>query len=187
MITLNDCPPLPSLSRSGTSVLSALPRPSLPSMTVHLSLPCPDLERVYSAHRVELPSQSDVDGAVAAILRLQRMYKLSTSRVYAGDYSGYAGPALSPLIAYALGSRAFTDGMLEQSEQWLQLAADRMQLAAHERQPEMTSTPEDNGVYTSAQKAATISLLGRVNIYVNDDTLLPGRLRWYNMVVASST
>ena len=132
-----------------------------------------DLKRVFSTHHVELPSQADVDGAVAAILRLQRVYNLSTPQIYAGNYSGYTGPALSPLVAYVVGGRAFSDGHLEQSRQWLQLAVDKMQLAA---EPEMTSMPEDNGVYTSQEKAAAIALLGRVHIYVKYQKLFQDQI-----------
>ena len=65
-------------------------------------------------HKAELPSQSDLDGTLAAILRLQRFYNIPTYKVYAGNYTGYTGPSLSPLDAYHLGRRAFEDGMIKQ-------------------------------------------------------------------------
>ena len=107
---------------------------------------------------------------MAGILRLQRVYKLSTSDMYAGNYSGYTGPALSPLTAYAIGRQAFSDGLLDQSIQWLQLAVDQMRPeAAGRHRQEVTSSAavDENGVYTSHQRAAVIALLGRAYVFVS--------------------
>ena len=124
-----------------------------------------ELQKLLSQTSSELPSQSDVEGALAAILRLQRVYNISTSQIYAGNYSGYTGPVLSPLDAYEIGKEAFTDGMLAQSEEWLQLAIDEMRTATGSADSPPFS--EADGGFTATDIAGAISLLGRVHKFVS--------------------
>ena len=122
---------------------------------------------MITKHKAELPSQSDLDGSLAAILRLQRFYNIPTSQVYVGNYTGYTGPSLSPPDAYYLGRRAFEDGMIKQSIQWLEEA--RMLLVhAGKTSPEAGSTP----AYSAAEKSSVSSLLGRVYLWVRDAFIL---------------
>ncbi|KAK7504597.1 hypothetical protein BaRGS_00004083, partial [Batillaria attramentaria] len=73
-----------------------------------------------------LPTEEDFVGAQSALVRLQYVYRLNVSDMYNGDYLGYLGPRLEPQDAFELGRQAFIDGFLEQSRQWLDLAAEKM-------------------------------------------------------------
>ena len=127
----------------------------------------PELQKLLTQTSSELPSQVDVDGALAAILRLQRVYNLSTSQIYAGNYSGYTGPVLSPLDAYAIGREGFTAGMLDQSEEWLRLATTEMQKAREQTSADFSPNSGTKLGFTEAERAAAIALLGRVNKFVS--------------------
>ena len=147
----------------------------------------PALQKLMTTAPSELPSQSDVSGALAAILRLQRVYNLSTEQVYAGNYSGFTGPALSPLDAFRVGQQAFTDGMLAHSEDWLRLAVREMQgrkaATSTELNTELKHFPVEPSLpavvtpdvvalraeagFTASERAAAISLLGRVHKFVS--------------------
>ncbi|KAK7114223.1 hypothetical protein V1264_000315 [Littorina saxatilis] len=128
----------------------------------------PELHTVFSTHGVALPSQEDMEGAIAGILRLQRVYNISTMDIYAGNYRGFTGPALSPLTAFAIGRQAFSDGLLTNSVEWLQFALNKMRSAAGKAKQEVTSNPEDDGVYNKFQIANAIGLLGRAYAYKGD-------------------
>ena len=119
------------------------------------------MKHLLTKHETEIPLESDLEGSLAAILRLQRVYNISTSQIYAGNYSGYIGPTLSPLDAYDIGRRAFVDGMLKQSVDWLETARMQMQRARMTSQ-EVGSKP----AYSAMELSSVLSLLGRVYIWV---------------------
>ncbi|XP_070183336.1 prolyl 4-hydroxylase subunit alpha-1-like, partial [Littorina saxatilis] len=126
-----------------------------------------EIANILSDDKTTLPTESDLSGSKAAILRLERVYNLSASDILAGNYRGYQGPPLSPLDAYEIGKQAFTDGMLEQSERWLRLSVAEMNkdinLNVGTLEPgssDVTSGQESG--FTPLQRAGVLAVLGRV-------------------------
>ena len=109
-----------------------------------------------------LPTENDYQGSLSSLIRLQRVYTLSVQHMYAGNYSGYEGPALQPEDAFLLGRQAFMDGYLQEAIQWLKLAVDVT------RSPETASSASSSapGV-TPFSLAQTASLLGRAFFFVS--------------------
>ena len=105
-----------------------------------------------------LPTENDYQGSLSSLIRLQRVYTLSVQHMYAGNYSGYEGPALQPEDAFLLGRQAFMDGYLQEAIQWLKLAVDVM------RSPETASSAPGVTPFSLAQ---TASLLGRAFFFVS--------------------
>lgn len=101
-----------------------------------------------------LPVRADYEGAMAAIVRLQRLYRLQVPDIYSGNYLGYLGPPLGPTDAFEVGRQAFVDGYLAESISWLELAADKQR---HEALSPQTL-------------AHTLGLLGRAYFYVSKQT-----------------
>ena len=86
---------------------------------------------------------------------------LSVQHMYAGNYSGYEGPALQPEDAFLLGRQAFVDGYLQEAIEWLELAVDVM------RSPETASSSSSAPGVTPFSLAQTASLLGRAFFFVS--------------------
>ncbi|PVD36758.1 hypothetical protein C0Q70_03748 [Pomacea canaliculata] len=98
-----------------------------------------------------LPVRADYEGAMSAIVRLQRLYRMQVPDIYSGNYLGYLGPPLGPTDAFEVGRQAFVDGYLAESISWLELAADKQR---HEALSPQTL-------------AHTLGLLGRAYFYMN--------------------
>ncbi|TNN05528.1 Prolyl 4-hydroxylase subunit alpha-2 isoform 1 [Schistosoma japonicum] len=78
-------------------------------------------------HTDMLPGDSDVSGAVDAILRLQSTYRLPASRVAYGHLiDNLSSPQLSAAQCLEVGKQAYSQGDFERSEEWFRVAYDRL-------------------------------------------------------------
>ncbi|XP_076451216.1 prolyl 4-hydroxylase subunit alpha-2-like [Babylonia areolata] len=129
-----------------------------------------------------IPTQADVDGALSAMLRLQRIYGLSVVDMYAGDYAGFRGPSLSPPDTYSMGRQAFIQGLLREAVAWLELSSAGMGGTAGDvsrrgtadmmtSNESMTSNEDhfDRRLTTTQEKAAVLALLGRAHFLVGHE------------------
>ncbi|XP_076451527.1 prolyl 4-hydroxylase subunit alpha-3-like [Babylonia areolata] len=113
-----------------------------------------------------LPTEEDYNGALSSLIRLQHVYNLSASSMYAGNYLGHEGPALSLSDAFLLGRQAFTDGYLPESITWLELCTRLLQ----EQGGLFPSTFSVSGTEASpfVTLAWSTALLGRAYVYINE-------------------
>ncbi|KAK7476787.1 hypothetical protein BaRGS_00031948, partial [Batillaria attramentaria] len=130
----------------------------------------PGLIMLSDRERALLPSQDDMQGALSAIVRLQRVFSLSANEMYAGNYSGHVGPTLQPMDAYEVGKRGFSDGEPELSVEWLKLVVEkggpRSGLGSGLDISALSSAGKPAAdVLTKQDKAAVMGLLGRAYLY----------------------
>ena len=62
-----------------------------------------------------MPTREDYTGALAALVRLQHVFKMTTDEMYHGLYLGFQGPSLQPDDVYEIGRQAFMEGYLDVS------------------------------------------------------------------------
>ena len=111
--------------------------------------------------KVGLPTEDDYRGSLSSLIRLQRVYRLSVHHMYAGNYSGYEGPALQLEDTFLLGRQAFMDGYLQECIEWLELAVELM------RTNGTTSSSSSTPAVTPFSLAQAASLLGRASFFVS--------------------
>lgn len=74
-----------------------------------------------------LPTYEDLNGAVAALLRLQDTYKLETEKIAAGDIAGIKTSELSAVDCFEVGRVAYNDEDYYHTTAWMNEAMNRLE------------------------------------------------------------
>ncbi|XP_052071020.1 prolyl 4-hydroxylase subunit alpha-2-like isoform X3 [Mytilus californianus] len=74
-----------------------------------------------------LPTYEDLNGAVAALLRLQDTYKLETEKIAAGDIAGIKTTELSAVDCFEVGRVAYNDEDYYHTTAWMNEAMSRLE------------------------------------------------------------
>lgn len=89
--------------------------------------PNEDFKRKIDQLREYLPTYEDLNGAVAALLRLQDTYKLETEKLAAGDVAGIKTSELSAMDCFEVGRVAYNDEDYYHTMSWMNEAMHKLE------------------------------------------------------------